>query len=99
MIMKLRRRFLTKWGGRLNSAAAKADIKHFASVVGWPIELPEAMLDLLVLLVIPPDPLHCCLLGRLNFIIELNQIILHGLSKHRHMNNSLLVQPKSKVLK
>ena len=67
MIMELRRRFLTKWGGRLNSAAAKADIKFFASVVGWPIELPEAMLDLLVLLVIPPDPLHCCLLGRFKY--------------------------------
>ena len=66
MIMELRRRFLTKWKGRLDSAAAKADIKFFASVVGWPIELPEAMLDLLVLLVIPPDPLHCCLLGRIN---------------------------------
>ena len=70
MIIELRRKFLEKWRGRTNSAAAKADLRHFASVIDWPIELPEAMLDLLVLLVIPPDPLHVCLIGPGNDIVE-----------------------------
>ena len=72
MIIELRQRWLHKWRGRTNSAKAKADIKFFASVVGFPIDLPEAMLDLLVLLVIPPDPLHIVLLGKFNldFILQ-----------------------------
>ena len=66
VIQELRRLFLEKWRGRkggIDSARAKADIKNFFSVVGLPIELPEAMLDRLVLLIIPPDPLHVTLLG------------------------------------
>lgn len=43
-------------------SSAKAAIKKFFSVVSFPIDLPEAMLDMLVLLIIPPDPLHVCLL-------------------------------------
>ena len=67
-IRELRARWEAKWKGRrggLNSKAAKDDIKNFASVVDWPIELPEAMLEMLVLLVIPPDPMHVVLIGRL----------------------------------
>ena len=67
IIMELRRRFLAKWRGRkggISSAGAKADIKNFFSVVNNPIDLPESMLDMLVLLVIPPDPLHVTLLGK-----------------------------------
>ena len=75
MITELRRRFLNKWRGRTNSAAAKADIKNHASVIGFPIDLPEAMHDLLVLLVIPPDPLHCVLLGEL-LILNIRQLKL-----------------------
>ena len=70
MIIELRKRFLIKWRGRTNSARAKADIKNHASVIGLPIDLPEAMLDLLVLLVIPPDPLHCVLLGEFSFVCD-----------------------------
>ena len=55
MIIELRKRFLEKWKGKTNSAAVKADLRHFASVIDFPIELPEAMMGLLVLLVIPPD--------------------------------------------
>ena len=62
IISELRQRFLAKWGARANTPAAKASIKKFFSVVNFPIELPEAMMDELVLLVIPPDPLHVCLL-------------------------------------
>ena len=75
MITELRRRFLNKWRGRTNTAAAKADIKNHASVVGFPIDLPEAMQDMLVLLVIPPDPLHICLLGEFDFAFYLSLII------------------------
>ena len=66
IINELRKRFLTKWLGRkggISSAQAKADIKKFFSVVGFPIELPEAWLDKLVLMLPPPDPLHVTLLG------------------------------------
>ena len=62
IITELRQRFLDKWGTRANTPAAKAAIKKFFSVVNFPIELPESMMDSLVLLVIPPDPLHVCLL-------------------------------------
>ena len=62
IIIELRKRFLAKWGARANTPAAKAAIKKFFSVVSFPIDLPEAMLDMLVLLIIPPDPLHVCLL-------------------------------------
>ena len=62
IISELRQRFLAKWGARANTPAAKAAIKKFFSVVNFPIELPEAMMDMLVLMVIPPDPLHVCLL-------------------------------------
>ena len=62
IIIELRKKFLAKWGARANSPAAKASIKNFFSVVGFPIDLPETMLDMLVLLIIPPDPLHVCLL-------------------------------------
>ena len=66
-IRELRAGWEAKWKGRkggLNSKAAKDDIKNFASVIDWPIELPEAMQEKLILLVIPPDPLHVCLIGR-----------------------------------
>ena len=80
LIRELRQRFLDKWRGRkggIDSARAKADIKNFFSVVGFPIELPEAMLDMLVLLVIPPDPLHVTLLGGSNYIC-LFVFVLHN---------------------
>ena len=70
IIRDLRKHFLAKWGGRqggISSARAKADIKKFFSVVGFPIELPEAWLDELVLVLVPPDPLHVTLLGKYNF--------------------------------
>ena len=70
IIRDLRKHFLAKWGGRqggISSARAKADIKKFFSVVGFPIELPEAWLDMLVLVLVPPDPLHVTLLGKYNF--------------------------------
>ena len=83
IIRELRQRFLEKWRGRkggIDSARAKADIKNFFSVVNFPIELPEAMLDMLVLLVIPPDPLHVTLLGMFDSHIHF-QI---SMSKNKH---------------
>ena len=62
IIIELRKKFLAKWGARANSPAAKAAVKKFFSVVGFPIDLPEHMLDMLVLHIIHPDPLHVCLL-------------------------------------
>ena len=44
LIRELRQRFLDKWRGRkggIDSARAKADIKNFFSVVGFPIECPR----------------------------------------------------------
>ena len=80
IIRELRQRYLAKWRerkGGIDSARAKADIKNFFSVVGFPIELPEAILDLLVLMVIPPDPLHVTLLGGSNYIY-LFVFVLHN---------------------
>ena len=71
IVKELRRRYLAKWQGKkggISSARAKADIKKFFSVVNFPIELPEAWLDELVLLIMPPDPLHVTLLGKFNFM-------------------------------
>ena len=85
MIIELRRKFLEKWRGRTNSAAAKADLRHFASVIDWPIELPEAMLDLLVLLVIPPDQLHVCLIGPGNDIVEIVEKMMGKEEWNQHL--------------
>ena len=71
IIRDLRKHFLAKWQGQkggISSARAKADIKKFFSVVNFPIELPEAWLDELVLLILPPDPLHVTLLGNFKLI-------------------------------
>ena len=67
MIIELRNKFLNKWRGKkggIDSARAKADIKNHASVIGLPIDLPEEWLDKLLLLIIPPDPLHVVLIGK-----------------------------------
>ena len=79
IILELRRKFLAKWGDRADGAAARADLKRFFSVVGFPIDLPKAMLDRLILLIMVPDALHVCLLGKLN---HLQSEIFYKLSSH-----------------
>ena len=75
-IREVRARWEAKWQGKLDSKKAKDDHKNFASVIGSPIQLPEAMTEIPLLLVIPPDPLHCILLGPGNDIVGIIEKVI-----------------------
>ena len=59
-----------KWSGKKRSKTReKADIKNHGSVIGRCIPLPEAMMNMLTLFILPPDPLHL-FLGMGNDLVE-----------------------------
>ena len=52
-----------KWHGRLTSKKAKEDLMNFNNTHLPPIQVQPHRDDDAVLYVLPPDPLHVCLLG------------------------------------